>query len=647
MNAFELALEDRLSNLRAQGLYRELRHVDTPQGARIKIDGFNCLNFASNDYLGLANEPALKEAACRAIEKFGAGSGSSRLICGSLKPHQDLEAALAEFKGTEAALTFSSGYATALGVLCALLDQDNVIIIDKLVHASIVDAARLCRAKLRVFTHNDLNDLERKLKWAEKRSSDAPVGSRKRRVLIVTESVFSMDGDHAPLRQIVELKERYGAWLMVDEAHATGLYGDQRRGLAEALGVSDRVEIQMGTLGKALGASGGFICGSRRLIDFLVNRSRSFIFSTAPVPAAAAAATAGVQLVQSSEGKMLNEQLWMRAGEFSSAIGHRPSAKTSAIMPIIIGGEVEAVASATQLREKGIFAPAIRYPTVARGAARLRITLTAAHTPADVTELVQALEKNQFVGFKKMEPSLIHLDTPEQVQLAYAEAASAVDFINQSKGQTGVRELLAELNDKPTPEAIEKVYGMSFDAFETKWKGFLKAKGLKPIEGSRVRRLKVRKDQKEDEEVVELREIQSAIARNRTHLADQLLAKGRAAAALSEYQRALQASPQSPVILNKLGRVMVEQNRADEALVVLKKALEIEPDGANTYVQLGRAYHATKQFTEARIVLEEAMQINPYHPLIYRLLIDSYAALGDHEKARQAKTTLEKLAGSN
>ena len=268
-------------------------------------------------------------------------------------------------------------------------------------------------------------------------------------------------------------------------------------------------------------------------------------------------------------------------------------------------------------------------------------------TPANQTLLVQALEKNQFVGFKKMEPSLIHLDTPEEVQLAYAEAASAVDFINQSKGRAGMRELLATLNDKPAPEAIEKVYGMSFDTFETKWKGFLKAKGLKPIEGSRVRRFKVKKDQKEDEEVVELREIQSAVARNRTHLADQLLAKGRSVAALSEYQRALQASPQSPVILNKLARVMVEQNRTDEALALLKKALEIDPDGANTYVQLGRAYHATKQFKEARAVLEEAMQINPYHPLIYRLLADAHAALGDHEKARQAKATLEKLAGSN
>ena len=268
-------------------------------------------------------------------------------------------------------------------------------------------------------------------------------------------------------------------------------------------------------------------------------------------------------------------------------------------------------------------------------------------TPANQTLLVQALEKNQFVGFKKMEPSLIHLDTPEQVQLAYAEAASAVDFINQSKGRGGIRDLLSTLKDNATPEAIEKVYGMSFDAFETKWKGFLKTKGLKPIEGSRVRRLKVRKDQKEDEDVVELREIQSAIARNRTHLADQLLTKGRPVAALNEYQRALQAAPQSPVIMNKLGRVMVDQNRAEEALPLFKKALDIEPDGVNSYVQLGRAYHATKNFKEARGVLEEAQQINPFHPLIYRLLIDAYNALGEAEKAKQAKATLEKLASSN
>jgi len=267
-------------------------------------------------------------------------------------------------------------------------------------------------------------------------------------------------------------------------------------------------------------------------------------------------------------------------------------------------------------------------------------------TPANQTLLVHALEKNQFVGFKKMEPSLIYLETPEQVQLAYAEAASAVDFINQSKGRDGVRELLATLNDKPTPEAIEKVYGMSFDNFESKWKGFLKSKGLKEIEGSRVRKLKVKKDQREDEEVVELKEIQSAVARNRTYLADQLLAKGRAAAAANEYQRALQASPRSPVILYKLGRIMVETNRPDDALPLFRQALEIDPDNVNIYVQLGRAEHAKKNFKEARAALEEAIQINPFNPLIYRLLGDAYAALGDQEKARAARTTLERLSAS-
>jgi tetratricopeptide (TPR) repeat protein len=268
-------------------------------------------------------------------------------------------------------------------------------------------------------------------------------------------------------------------------------------------------------------------------------------------------------------------------------------------------------------------------------------------TPANQTLLVHALEKNQFVGFKKMEPSLIYLDTPEQVQLAYAEAASAVDFINQSKGGAGVRELLATLNDKPTPEAIEKVYGLSFDEFEAKWKAFLTAKGLKEIEGSRVRKFKVKKDQREDEEVVELREIQSAVARNRTHLADQLLGKGRTTAAANEYQRALQVSPHSPIILNKLGRVMIETNRPTDALPLLQKALDVDPDNVNTYVQLGRAQVANKNFKEARSALEEAIQINPFNPLIYRLLGESYAALGEQEKARFAKVTLDRLMTGN
>ena len=268
-------------------------------------------------------------------------------------------------------------------------------------------------------------------------------------------------------------------------------------------------------------------------------------------------------------------------------------------------------------------------------------------TPANQTLLVHALEKNQFVGFKKMEPSLIHLETPEQVQLAYAEAASAIDFINQSKGKGGMREMLAALNDRSTPEAIEKVFGMSFETFESGWKNFLKGKGLKGIEGSRVRRLKVKKDQKEDEEIVELREIQSAVARQRTHLGDQILDRGRPEAAVREYQRALQASPHAPVILNKLGRVLIQMNRFDEALVPLKKALDVDPDNANTYVQLGRIHHAAKNYKESRSVLEEAAQINPFNPVIYRLLGEAYAALGDPDKAKQAKATLAKMQTAN
>ncbi len=248
-----------------------------PKVRALKSDGGTFLNFSSNDYLGLASHPTLNEAVIKAIKKYGAGSGASRLICGSLAPFHELEEALAAFKGTEAALGFSTGYAAAIGTIGALLGKDDIIVIDKLVHACIVDAARLSGAKLRVFAHNDLNDLEDILKWANKKKLQ--VANCKSQILIVTESIFSMDGDAAPLREIVMLKEKYGAWLMVDEAHATGLYGKNRRGLAEEFEVSDRIEIQMGTFGKAVGASGGYICGSRSLIDFLVNRARSFIFS--------------------------------------------------------------------------------------------------------------------------------------------------------------------------------------------------------------------------------------------------------------------------------------------------------------------------------------------------------------------------------
>jgi 8-amino-7-oxononanoate synthase len=400
MNHFDQELTERLEALRAQGLHRELRRVDSPPGTRIRMDGRTLLNFSANDYLGLANDPILKEAAIRAVEKFGAGSGASRLICGSLAPHHELEETLASFKGAEAALSFSTGYATAIGTICALLGRDDVILLDKLVHACIVDAARLSGAKIRVFAHNDLEDLEKILEWTRRgelcetqiRSGTRVTRpSERRRTLIVTESVFSMDGDAAPLREIVALKEKHGAWLMVDEAHATGLYGKNRRGLAEESGVSEQIEIQMGTLGKAVGASGGYICGSRPLIDFLVNRARSFIFSTAPVPAAAAAATAGIRFIQSKAGETRRNQLFERIDELNSQSAIRNPQLKSAIIPVLIGDETRAVAASAALREQGIFVPAIRYPTVARGQARLRVTLTANHTAEDISLLVAAL----------------------------------------------------------------------------------------------------------------------------------------------------------------------------------------------------------------------------------------------------------------
>jgi len=395
VHSFAETLNERLAALREQNLFRELRRVDSAQGTRIEIGGQSFLNFSANDYLGLANHPALKAAAINALEKFGTGAGASRLICGSLAPFHELEEALATFKQTEAALTFSTGYAAAIGTITALCGKDDIIILDKLVHACIVDAAKLSGAKLRVFAHNDLDDLEDKLRWSSSFSLSANTLKRELQphVLIITESIFSMDGDAAPLREIVALKEKYGARLMVDEAHATGILGKNGRGLADALGVSRQIEIQMGTLGKALGASGGYICGSRALIDFLVNRARSFIFSTAPVPATAAAATAAINLVQSAAGETLRTQLQQRVAEFKLAIGNGKLQMPSAIVPLILGNESKTLAAAASLREQNIFVPAIRYPTVARGAARLRVTFSAAHTAADVAKLVGALNK--------------------------------------------------------------------------------------------------------------------------------------------------------------------------------------------------------------------------------------------------------------
>ena len=400
MNAFNEELISRLSDLRQQNLFRELRRVDSPQSAHITVDGRACLNFSSNDYLGLANDPAIKNAAVEAVQKYGAGAGASRLLCGSLAPHQELDETLAAFKGAQAALSFSSGYTAVLGAITALMDNNDVIALDKLVHASIVDAARLSGAKVRVFGHNNLNDLEKILRWADNRHATPSIvpTDRKPRTLVVTESVFSMDGDHAPLRELVALKEQFGAWLMVDEAHATGLYGKTRRGLAEELGVTGKIEIQLGTLGKAFGSAGGYVCGARSLIEYLINRARPFIFSTAAVPAAAAAATAGIRFVESAAGEERRKKLWANVESFVH--GGTPDTKSgnterrfklSAIVPIMIGDEAKALKISSALRDQGVYLPAIRYPTVAHGQARLRLTFSAAHEAADIARLRDTL----------------------------------------------------------------------------------------------------------------------------------------------------------------------------------------------------------------------------------------------------------------
>src|SRR5213078_2133473 len=297
--------QEQLEALRARSLERKLREISSGQGPEIQIAGRRLINFSSNAYLGLANDFRLRETAIGAIKEFGVGAGASRLVSGTQSPHLRLETALAKWKETEAALSFSSGYAAALGTVPALVSKDDVILLDKLCHASLIDGAKLSGATLRVFPHNHLGKLEEHLEWVRRQHPG-------KRILILTESVFSMDGDRAPLRELIELKKRFGALLMLDEAHAVGVIGPNGRGLAAAQNLSDDVDVQMGTLSKALGASGGYICGSGHLIEWLVNRARSFIYSTAPPPAIAAAALAAVNFLSSSEGEERRLLLWKR-----------------------------------------------------------------------------------------------------------------------------------------------------------------------------------------------------------------------------------------------------------------------------------------------------------------------------------------------
>jgi 8-amino-7-oxononanoate synthase len=378
------SINQELLALKDAELWRRVRPLISSDGITIDRDGKKFLNFSSNDYLGLAFHEELQNSFIEGVRKYGNGATASRLVCGTNLPHQEFEEALAESKRTQAALMFSSGYATAMGVIPALLGKSDFIIVDKLSHACLIDAARLSQATIRVFPHNNIVKLEKILSGIREKNSDA-------RIIIATESVFSMDGDLCPLAEIVTLKQKYDALLLLDEAHGFGVLGDRGMGLAQLLNLQEHVDLQMGTLSKSAGLSGGFVACSREIADLFINRARSFIYSTAPPPALAFAAIQSLQLIRSSEGKSLREKLASNISGFTNLLSLRKS--SSAIMPIILGENSLALLASSQLEQNGIIVPAIRYPTVPRNSARLRVSLSASHSSESIVQLIQALQK--------------------------------------------------------------------------------------------------------------------------------------------------------------------------------------------------------------------------------------------------------------
>ena len=373
-----------LQKLAREHLLRELSIMDSACRPIMPLNGQPTLLFASNDYLALANHPRLKKAALAAIERFGVGAGASRLISGTLPPHHKLELALAQFANTEAALTFSSGYATNLGVIPQLTKTGGLILIDRLCHASLIDACRLSRATLRVFRHNDMNHLKTLL--AKK--------AKARPALIVTEGVFSMDGDLAPLPELVNLSEEFDAMLLIDDAHGTGVMGPTGRGTIEHWEMDSPNILHIGTLSKALGASGGFITGTKDFIAYLINTSRTFIYSTAPPPVMAAAAKEAIDLVQQEPDR--RAKLWQNREhmyEGLRGLGCRMTNTHSPILPIIANDPRLAVEMSQELQKKGIFIPAIRPPTVSKGTSRLRLTVTAEHSAEQIDTALIAIQQ--------------------------------------------------------------------------------------------------------------------------------------------------------------------------------------------------------------------------------------------------------------
>ena len=381
-------LDVELNELRAQGLYRPLRVLDGEQKAHASIDHRSVVNLSSNNYLGLTTHPRLRERALDALHTLGVGTGSVRTIAGTMAIHVELERRLAAFKKTEAAVVFQSGFTANAGTVSSLLGRDDVIVSDELNHASIIDGARLSRAAIKVFPHRDVSAARAIL-------AALPTSQR---TLLITDGVFSMDGDLGPLPDLCDLADEFGCIMMVDDAHASGVFGQHGRGTVDHFGMHGRVDVQVGTLSKALGALGGYVAGSKSLIDFLHRRARPFLFSTSHPPSVAATCLAALDVLEQEPQWM--EQLWANTRFFKSgleALGFNTGISESPITPVIVGDGALAMTLSDQLFEAGVFAQGIAFPTVAQGKARVRTIVTATHTQA---ELEFALDAFASVGRK-------------------------------------------------------------------------------------------------------------------------------------------------------------------------------------------------------------------------------------------------------
>src|SRR5438067_954466 len=377
-------LVEELDQLKKNGLFRPLRVLASAQDNEVVVDGKRVLNLSSNNYLGLTSHPRLKSAMVTATEEWGAGSGAVRTIAGTMTVDEELERRLAEFKHTEASLVFQSGFTANLGVLQSLVKEGDVIISDELNHASIIDGIRLSKAERSIFKHRDLDDLERHLER-----------HRDRRVkLVVSDGVFSMDGDIAPLAGIVERAERFGALVMVDDAHASGVLGANGRGTVSHFGLDGRVDLQIGTLSKAIGASGGYVGGDRAIRDTLLLRARPFLFSTSHPPGVAAACLAAIDVLLAEPERI--DQLWKNTARFKDGLkrlGFETGASETPITPVIVGKGSAAMDLSERLFQMGVFAQGIGFPTVAEGRARIRTIVTSAHTDAQLDRALEAFAK--------------------------------------------------------------------------------------------------------------------------------------------------------------------------------------------------------------------------------------------------------------